>query len=75
MALNDYMYFNGEVVKIFRLARGPDADMVYYTRNGTRRELLQYQRLRPWAGRSLLRRRAKAASARKSCRTACRYSR
>ena len=37
MALNDYMYFNGEVVKIFRLARGPDADMVYFMRNGTRR--------------------------------------
>lgn len=37
MELNDYMYFNGEVTKIFRLARGPDADMVYYTRNGVRR--------------------------------------
>ena len=38
MALNDYMYFNGEVVKILRLARGPDADMVYYMRNGLRRD-------------------------------------
>jgi len=37
MVLNDYMYFNGEVVKINRLARGPDDDMVFYTRNGTRR--------------------------------------
>ena len=37
MELNDYMYFNGEVVKIFRLARGPDADMIYYTRGGIRR--------------------------------------
>ncbi|MGB8168176.1 MAG: c-type cytochrome domain-containing protein [Chthoniobacteraceae bacterium] len=37
MELNDYMYFNGEVLKIFRLARGPDADMVYFTRGGTRR--------------------------------------
>jgi mono/diheme cytochrome c family protein len=37
MELNDYMYFNGEVVKIFRLARGPDADMVYFTRAGVRR--------------------------------------
>ncbi|MEI9896249.1 MAG: c-type cytochrome domain-containing protein [Chthoniobacter sp.] len=37
MELNDYMYFNGEVVKIFRLARGPDADMIYYTRGGVRR--------------------------------------
>ncbi|HSI11850.1 MAG TPA: c-type cytochrome domain-containing protein [Chthoniobacter sp.] len=37
MELNDYMYFNGEVLKIFRLARGPDADMIYYTRGGVRR--------------------------------------
>src|SRR5204862_5073938 len=37
MELNDYMYFNGEVLKIFRLARAPDADMVYYTRDGKRR--------------------------------------
>jgi mono/diheme cytochrome c family protein/sugar lactone lactonase YvrE len=37
MELNDYMYFNGEVLKIFRLARGPDADMVYFTRGGMRR--------------------------------------
>ncbi len=37
MELNDYMYFNGEVLKIFRLARGPDADMVFYTRDGKRR--------------------------------------
>ena len=37
MELNDYMYFNGEIVKIFRLARGPDSDMVYYSRGGMRR--------------------------------------
>jgi hypothetical protein len=37
MELNDYMYFNGEVVKISRLARGPDDDMIYYTRGGVRR--------------------------------------
>ena len=37
MELNDFMYFNGEVLKIYRLARGPDADMVYYTRDGKRR--------------------------------------
>lgn len=37
MDLNDYMYFNGEVLKIFRLARGPDADMVYYSNGGKRR--------------------------------------
>ena len=37
MELNDYMYFNGEILKIYRLARGPDADMVYFTRDGKRR--------------------------------------
>jgi hypothetical protein len=37
MDLNDYMFFNGEIVKIFRLARGPDADMVYYSSGGKRR--------------------------------------
>ncbi|MFZ4767516.1 MAG: WD40 repeat domain-containing protein, partial [Roseimicrobium sp.] len=37
MDLNDYMYFNGEVLKIFRLARGPDADMIYYANGGKRR--------------------------------------
>ena len=37
MELNDYMYFNGEVLRIFRLARGPDADMGYFSRNGVRR--------------------------------------
>jgi mono/diheme cytochrome c family protein len=37
MELNDYMYFNGEVLKIFRLARGPDSDMGYYARDGVRR--------------------------------------
>jgi hypothetical protein len=39
MALADLMYFNGEVLKIYRLARGPDADMGYYTRDGKRRAL------------------------------------
>ncbi len=37
MELNDYMYFNGEILKILRLARGPDADMIYYAKNGKRR--------------------------------------
>lgn len=38
MALDDYMYFNGEILKIVRLARGPDADMNYYTNRGKRRD-------------------------------------
>lgn len=37
LELDDYMYFNGEVLKIFRLARGPDADTVYYSSGGKRR--------------------------------------
>lgn len=37
MELNDYMYFNGEILKILRLARGPDADTIYYAKNGKRR--------------------------------------
>ncbi|MEA3209628.1 MAG: hypothetical protein QOE70_2685 [Chthoniobacter sp.] len=37
MELNDYMYFNGEILKISRAARGPDSDMVYYSRDGVRR--------------------------------------
>src|SRR5882757_1002988 len=38
MLLDDYMYFNGEVLKISRLARGPDADMSYYANRGKRRD-------------------------------------
>lgn len=37
MAIDDYMYFNGEVLKIYRLARGPDADMIFYASGGKRR--------------------------------------
>ncbi len=46
MELNDYMYFNGEVLKIFRLARGPDADMVYLHAQRHAAELLRHERLR-----------------------------
>ncbi len=37
MDLNDYMYFNGEVLKISRVANGPDSDMSFYSKNGKRR--------------------------------------
>jgi mono/diheme cytochrome c family protein/sugar lactone lactonase YvrE len=40
LELNDYMYFNGEVLKVFRLARGPDADTIYYANGGKRRAYL-----------------------------------
>lgn len=37
MELNDYVYFKGEVVKLFRMPQGPDSDMLFYTSNGKRR--------------------------------------
>ena len=37
MELNEYIYFNGEVVKLFRMPQGPDSDMLFYTSNGKRR--------------------------------------
>ncbi|MEZ0387274.1 MAG: PPC domain-containing protein, partial [Verrucomicrobium sp.] len=37
MDLKDYMFFNGEVLKIYRQARGPGADMVYFSNGGKRR--------------------------------------
>jgi sugar lactone lactonase YvrE len=37
MELNDYMFFNGEVLKIYQLARGPDADMIFYTKGKKRK--------------------------------------
>ncbi len=37
MELNEYVYFNGEVDKLFRMPQGPDSDMLFYTSNGKRR--------------------------------------
>ncbi|HKI70771.1 MAG TPA: hypothetical protein VKA81_00210, partial [Verrucomicrobiae bacterium] len=37
MELNEYIYFNGEVVKLFRMPQGPDSDMLFYASNGKRR--------------------------------------
>ncbi len=37
MALNDYLYLNGEVVKLFLAPRGPDSSWDFYPANGTRR--------------------------------------
>jgi hypothetical protein len=36
MELNEYVYFNGEVVRLFRMPQGPDSDMLFYTSNGKR---------------------------------------
>ncbi|PYJ80657.1 MAG: hypothetical protein DME22_23725, partial [Verrucomicrobia bacterium] len=37
MELNEYIYFNGEVVRLFRMPQGPDSDMLFYSSNGKRR--------------------------------------
>lgn len=37
MELNEYLYMNGEVVRLFRAPQGPDSGFVFYTRNGKRR--------------------------------------
>ncbi|MSU61543.1 MAG: hypothetical protein EXS31_03960 [Pedosphaera sp.] len=37
MELNQYLYLNGEVVKLFRSPQGPDSGFLFYTANGKRR--------------------------------------
>jgi WD40 repeat protein len=37
MELNDWLYVEGEVMKLFRMPQGPDSDTVFYTANGKRR--------------------------------------
>jgi hypothetical protein len=37
MELNQYLYFQGEVVKLFRAPQGPDSGFLFYTSNGKRR--------------------------------------
>ena len=37
MGLNQFLYMSGEVVKNFRMPRGPDSGMEFYTINGQRR--------------------------------------
>ncbi len=37
MELNEYLYLNGEVVKLFRMPQGPDSAFVFYTSGGARR--------------------------------------
>lgn len=37
MELNEYMYLQGEVCKVFRMPRGPDSEMQMYTSAGKRR--------------------------------------
>ncbi len=35
--LNEFVYFNGDIMTTFRLPRGPDAGFFFYTSNGKRR--------------------------------------
>jgi hypothetical protein len=37
MELNEYVWFNGDVMKIFRMPRGPDAGCFFYISDGKRR--------------------------------------
>lgn len=37
MELNEYLYLQGEVCKIFRMPQGPDSEIVFYLANGSRR--------------------------------------
>ncbi|MEW6305365.1 MAG: hypothetical protein AB1705_17955 [Verrucomicrobiota bacterium] len=37
MDLNQYLYMQGEVVKIYRMPRGPDSGFMFYTSEGKRR--------------------------------------
>ncbi|HEX3720445.1 MAG TPA: c-type cytochrome domain-containing protein [Verrucomicrobiae bacterium] len=38
MELNQYVYFQGEICKIFRMPRGPDSGCAFYTLAGKRRD-------------------------------------
>jgi hypothetical protein len=38
MELNQYLYMQGEVCRIFRMPRGPDSGFVFYTSGGARRD-------------------------------------
>ena len=38
MELNEYLYLQGEVCRIFRMPRGPDSGFVFYSANGRRRD-------------------------------------
>jgi hypothetical protein len=37
MELNEYVYFSGDIMRIFRMPRGPDGGTFFYTINGMRR--------------------------------------
>ncbi|MBI5772636.1 MAG: pre-peptidase C-terminal domain-containing protein, partial [Verrucomicrobia bacterium] len=37
MDLNQYVWFNGDIERVFRMPKGPDADMVFFSNGGKRR--------------------------------------
>lgn len=37
MELNEYVYFNGDIMKTFRMPRGPDSGFLFYATGGKRR--------------------------------------
>ena len=37
MELNEFLYMNGDVMRLFRMPQGPDSDMLLYTSGGKRR--------------------------------------
>lgn len=37
MELNEYVYFNGDIMKTFRMPRGPDSGFLFYATDGKRR--------------------------------------
>ena len=37
MELNDFIYLNGDVARLFRMPQGPDSDLLFYASNGKRR--------------------------------------
>ncbi|HWN94315.1 MAG TPA: hypothetical protein VNT99_04730 [Methylomirabilota bacterium] len=37
MDLNNYIYFNGDVARLFRMPQGPDSDLLFYPAAGKRR--------------------------------------
>jgi hypothetical protein len=37
MDLNQFLWFNGDIQRVFRMPRGPDADMIFFSNGGKRR--------------------------------------
>ena len=64
MRLNEYLYANGEVVKLWLYPRGPDSGFVVYPGRGEPLGLFRHHAADPCAGRALLRRPAASARAR-----------